>query len=131
MRILVTGSAGHLGEGLMRTLAHSEHDAVGLDIKESQFTQRVGSIAERALKVAANITSLGGRALLVGLRGEDESGGELERVLRTSGVAPEHLVPTRERATTTKLRSPRPAGPAITSSMKMRMSAEAIGLATE
>ena len=48
MRILVTGSAGHLGEGLMRTLAHSEHEAVGLDIKHSPFTQRVGSIAERA-----------------------------------------------------------------------------------
>jgi len=48
MKILVTGSAGHLGEGLMRTLAHSEHEAVGLDIKESPFTQRVGSIAERA-----------------------------------------------------------------------------------
>ena len=48
MKILVTGSAGHLGEGLMRTLAHSEHEAVGLDIKESPFTQRVGSTAERA-----------------------------------------------------------------------------------
>jgi len=49
MKILVTGSAGHLGEGLLRTLAHSEeHEAVGLDIKESPFTQRVGSVAERA-----------------------------------------------------------------------------------
>jgi len=48
VRILVTGSAGHLGEGLMRTLVQSEHEAVGLDINESPFTQRVGSIAERA-----------------------------------------------------------------------------------
>src|SRR4051812_46350473 len=48
MKILVTGSAGHLGEGLMRTLVHSEHEAVGLDLKESPFTQRVGSITERA-----------------------------------------------------------------------------------
>lgn len=48
MKILVTGSAGHLGEGLMRTLAHSEHEALGLDIKESPFTHRVGSITERA-----------------------------------------------------------------------------------
>lgn len=47
MKILVTGSAGHLGEGLMRTLADSEREAVGLDIKESPFTQRVGSIADR------------------------------------------------------------------------------------
>ncbi len=48
MKILVTGSAGHLGEGLMRTLAHSEHRALGLDIKASPFTQLVGSITERA-----------------------------------------------------------------------------------
>jgi UDP-glucose 4-epimerase len=48
MKILVTGSAGHLGEALMRTLAHSEHEAVGLDLKESPFTQRVGSITDRA-----------------------------------------------------------------------------------
>jgi len=48
VRILVTGSAGHLGEALMRTLAHSEHEAVGLDIQKSPFTQRVGSIVERA-----------------------------------------------------------------------------------
>jgi nucleoside-diphosphate-sugar epimerase len=47
MRILVTGSAGHLGEALMRTLACSEHEAVGLDIKGSPFTHRVGSIVDR------------------------------------------------------------------------------------
>jgi UDP-glucose 4-epimerase len=48
MRILVTGSAGHLGEALMRTLLVSGHEAVGLDIKSSAFTHRVGSIAERS-----------------------------------------------------------------------------------
>src|SRR5689334_8326602 len=47
MRILVTGSAGHLGEALMRTLPGVGHDAVGLDIKASPFTHRVGSIADR------------------------------------------------------------------------------------
>jgi UDP-glucose 4-epimerase len=47
MRILVTGSAGHLGEALMRTLKVSEHEAVGLDIRDSAFTHRVGSIAAR------------------------------------------------------------------------------------
>jgi len=47
MRILVTGSAGHLGEALMLTLRHSEHEAIGLDIKSSPATQRVGSITER------------------------------------------------------------------------------------
>jgi UDP-glucose 4-epimerase len=47
MRILVTGSAGHLGEALMLTLQRSEHEAIGLDIKSSPATGRVGSITER------------------------------------------------------------------------------------
>jgi UDP-glucose 4-epimerase len=47
MRILVTGSAGHLGEGLMRTLSRSDHEALGVDIKSSPFTNRVGSITDR------------------------------------------------------------------------------------
>ncbi|HEY0660083.1 MAG TPA: NAD(P)-dependent oxidoreductase [Lysobacter sp.] len=48
MRILVTGSAGHLGEGLMRTLRAQGRDAVGLDIAASPFTDLVGSVADRA-----------------------------------------------------------------------------------
>jgi nucleoside-diphosphate-sugar epimerase len=48
MRILVTGSAGHLGEALLRSLAGSNDDAIGLDVKSSPFTQCVGSIVERA-----------------------------------------------------------------------------------
>jgi UDP-glucose 4-epimerase len=48
MKILVTGSAGHLGEALMRTLEHSTREAIGVDIKRSPFTHRVGSIAERS-----------------------------------------------------------------------------------
>ena len=47
MRILITGSAGHLGEALMRTLQNSQHDAIGLDVNTSPFTQRVGSITDR------------------------------------------------------------------------------------
>jgi UDP-glucose 4-epimerase len=47
MRILVTGSAGHLGEALMRVLAGSGHEAIGIDVLPSAFTQRVGSIADR------------------------------------------------------------------------------------
>jgi UDP-glucose 4-epimerase len=46
VRILVTGSAGHLGEALMRTLSETEHQAIGLDIKSTPLTQRVGSITE-------------------------------------------------------------------------------------
>ena len=47
MRILVTGSAGHLGEALMRTLRDSEHDAVGVDVLASPYTDLQGSIADR------------------------------------------------------------------------------------
>jgi nucleoside-diphosphate-sugar epimerase len=49
MRILVTGSAGHLGEGLMRTLRAEGVDAVGLDVLRSPYTDLTGSIADRAL----------------------------------------------------------------------------------
>ena len=48
MRVLVTGSAGHLGEGLMRTLPGAGHHAIGIDIKLSPFTHHVGSIEDRA-----------------------------------------------------------------------------------
>jgi UDP-glucose 4-epimerase len=49
VRILVTGSAGHLGEALMRVLAAEGHEAIGLDVLPSPHTQVVGSIADRAL----------------------------------------------------------------------------------
>src|SRR5215813_13274859 len=45
--ILVTGSAGHLGEALMRTLRAEHRDARGLDLKPSPFTDCVGSICDR------------------------------------------------------------------------------------
>src|SRR5262245_2466286 len=47
MVVLVTGSAGHLGEALMRTLPERGYRSVGLDLKASPFTQIVGSIADR------------------------------------------------------------------------------------
>ncbi|HEY0501906.1 MAG TPA: NAD(P)-dependent oxidoreductase [Lysobacter sp.] len=47
MTLLVTGSAGHLGEALMRELRAAGRDAVGLDIKPSAFTDHVGSIVDR------------------------------------------------------------------------------------
>jgi UDP-glucose 4-epimerase len=48
MRVLVTGSAGHLGEALVRTLTNLRHEVVGLDILKSPFTMHVGSITDRA-----------------------------------------------------------------------------------
>jgi UDP-glucose 4-epimerase len=47
MKILVTGSSGHLGEALMRNLRAEKKDAVGIDILPSPFTDQIGSIAER------------------------------------------------------------------------------------
>jgi UDP-glucose 4-epimerase len=47
MKILVTGSSGHLGEALMLTMKQSTHQAIGLDIKPGPFTHRVGSIVDR------------------------------------------------------------------------------------
>jgi UDP-glucose 4-epimerase len=47
MAILVTGSAGHLGEALMRTLLEIDRAPRGIDIKESPFTHSVGSITDR------------------------------------------------------------------------------------
>jgi UDP-glucose 4-epimerase len=48
MTVLVTGSAGHLGEALMRTLPAAGRTAVGVDLNPSPFTMAVGSIANRA-----------------------------------------------------------------------------------
>jgi UDP-glucose 4-epimerase len=48
MKILVTGSTGHLGEALVRTLRHASHEVVGLDITPSPFTSNVGSIGDRS-----------------------------------------------------------------------------------
>jgi nucleoside-diphosphate-sugar epimerase len=49
MRILVTGSAGHLGEGLVRALQTRGYEVVGLDLAPSPFTSQVGSITDRTL----------------------------------------------------------------------------------
>jgi UDP-glucose 4-epimerase len=48
MRILVTGSSGHLGEALVRVLRERGDQPVGLDVLASPFTTVVGSVADRA-----------------------------------------------------------------------------------
>ena len=46
MRVLLTGSAGHLGEGLRQTLGELGHDVVGLDVREAPGST-VGSVIDR------------------------------------------------------------------------------------
>ncbi len=53
MRILVTGSSGHLGEALMRMLPGLGHDPLGLDLKAGPFTRIVGSVADPDVAMAA------------------------------------------------------------------------------
>ena len=48
MKVLVTGSSGHLGEALVRTLKDFGYQVAGLDILESPFTTHVGSISDRS-----------------------------------------------------------------------------------
>ena len=48
MKFLVTGSSGHLGEALMRTLAEQRYEAIGIDIVPGAFTTHVGSIVDPA-----------------------------------------------------------------------------------
>jgi UDP-glucose 4-epimerase len=47
MRVLVTGSSGHLGEALVRVLQETPYQVVGLDRLASPFTSHVGSITDR------------------------------------------------------------------------------------
>jgi UDP-glucose 4-epimerase len=47
MKVLITGSSGHLGEALVRTLGNTSHHAVGLDTVASPFTTTLGSITDR------------------------------------------------------------------------------------
>lgn len=48
MKVLVTGSAGHLGEALVRNLLDLQYEVVGLDLLASPFTSHTGSIADRS-----------------------------------------------------------------------------------
>jgi nucleoside-diphosphate-sugar epimerase len=46
-RVLVTGSAGHLGEALVRVLRDGGREVVGVDLLASPFTSVTGSITDR------------------------------------------------------------------------------------
>jgi nucleoside-diphosphate-sugar epimerase len=46
---VVTGSAGHLGEALVRVLRDGGHEVTGVDLKPSATTTVAGSVADRAV----------------------------------------------------------------------------------
>jgi nucleoside-diphosphate-sugar epimerase len=46
--VLVTGSAGHLGEALVRTMRDAGREVAGLDVVPSAHTTHVGSVVDRA-----------------------------------------------------------------------------------
>ena len=48
-RVVVTGSAGHLGEALVRVVRDRGDDVTGVDIRRSPGTTVVGSVADRAV----------------------------------------------------------------------------------
>jgi len=58
MKVLVTGSSGHLGEALVRTLRDQGRAVLGIDIVGGPFTDHVGSIADRAF-VARSMAGIG------------------------------------------------------------------------
>jgi UDP-glucose 4-epimerase len=47
VKVLVTGSSGHLGEALVRTLRDQVREVIGIDIVPSEFTDEAGSIVDR------------------------------------------------------------------------------------
>src|SRR5262249_32208648 len=47
MKALVTGSAGHLGEAMVRSLRSANRSVFGIDLLDSPFTARVGPIVDR------------------------------------------------------------------------------------
>lgn len=47
VRLVITGSSGHLGEALVRALRGAGHDVIGVDLAESAYTDLVGSVTNR------------------------------------------------------------------------------------
>ncbi len=48
IKLLITGSSGHLGEAICRTLQSKHQEYIGVDLHRSPFTTHVGNIEDRA-----------------------------------------------------------------------------------
>ena len=47
VKVVVTGSAGHLGEALVQVLRDGGYEATGIDVRPSPYTAVTGSVADR------------------------------------------------------------------------------------
>lgn len=47
--MVITGSSGHLGEALVRTLRREGHEVLSIDLVESAYTDIVGSVVDRGV----------------------------------------------------------------------------------
>jgi nucleoside-diphosphate-sugar epimerase len=57
LRALVTGSSGHLGEALVRTLRAAEIEVVSMDLRDGPFTSHAASVVDRRA-VASSMTGV-------------------------------------------------------------------------
>lgn len=69
MKVLVTGSSGHLGEALCLTLQRKGIEYVGIDIQKGKFTIDTGTISDKQFinKVFKNISHVIHTATLISL----------------------------------------------------------------
>jgi len=65
---------------------------------------RISHVPGGCGNVAANVVSLGGYPILVGIIGRDSSGDKLQRALRNLGIDTRHIITAGERPTTLKSR---------------------------
>lgn len=98
-KVLIIGDVG-LDEYVIGTVKRISPEAPVPVVEVQRQDRRMGLAAN----VAANVTSLGGEAFLVGVVGEDATANQLADLLSQSGIAPEYLVSDMDRPTTRKAR---------------------------
>lgn len=82
------------------TISRVSREAPVFILKHDETETRPGGAAN----AAANVASLGGEAVLVGLVGVDDAGAKLEKALQISGVKTDRLIRNPGGKTTTKVR---------------------------
>jgi D-glycero-beta-D-manno-heptose-7-phosphate kinase len=85
---------------LSGTIARVSREAPVFILKHNETETRPGAAAN----AAANVTALGGTAILVGTIGSDLPGEQLQAAIQTSGVGAEHIIRDQLRRTTMKVR---------------------------